>query len=344
MTLPRILVATLIAAAALIARPALAAPLLDLGVASSYNVFILGDMNHQYSDVEGRLAVGGNLSLSHYAVGLLLGPDANHTDSLVVGGTLAFSDGRVYHGNAVYGTASEVQQVGFYAGDNPAEATGGLRQGSPIDFDAAARELEQRAQALRSHASNGSLIRPEHGGFAHLLGGHNLLNVFDVSIDDLATGRLDLIVPDGAWTLINVSGKSGSLNSMGIHFGANGERLDDSKRHDGSLSGRVLFNFFEAETLDVHALALPGSLLAPFADLSFYNARIDGQVIAKSLVGAPQGGENCLEDYTRCSGQTNWYPFIALADEANEVPSPGSLVLVLTGALFLTPLTVRRRR
>lgn len=344
MNLPRILAATLLTAAALVARPALAAPLLDLGVASNYNVFILGDMNHQYSDVEGRLAVGGNLTLSNYAIGMLLGSGANHTDSLVAGGTLAFSDGRVYHGNAVYGADSDVQQVGFYAGDNPAEATGTLRQGSPIDFDAAARELEQRSHTLGSQASNGSLIRPKHGGFAQLLGSHNLLNVFDVSIDDLATGRLDLIVPDGAWTLINVSGKSGSLNSMGIHFGANSERINDNTRHDGSLSGRVLFNFFEAETLDVHALALPGSLLAPFADLNFYNARIDGQVIAKSLFGAPQGGENCLTDYTLCSGQTNWYPFIAMSDEPAEVPSPGSLILVLTGALLLTPLTIRRRR
>lgn len=343
MHLPRILAATLLGIAALVTRPVVAAPLMDLGIASNYNVFILGDMSHQYADVEGRLAVGGNLTLEHYALGMLLDAGADHTDTLVVGGTLSFSNGRVYHGNVVHGDGADVQQVGLYAGENPAEAAGILRQGNPIDFNAAAIELEQRSRTLGSQTSNGALIRPEHGGFTQLLGGHSLLNVFDVSMADLTAGRLDLIVPDGAWTLINVSGKSGSLNSMGIHFGDNGARIDDRMRHDGSLSGRVLFNFFEAESLDVHALALPGSLLAPFADLSFYNARIDGQVIAKSLHGAPQGGETCLSDYTKCSGQSNWYPFIAMSAQRNEVPSPGSLILVLTGALLLIPLASRRR-
>ncbi len=34
----------------------------ELGAASGYNVFVLGDIQQQYTDIEGKLAAGGNIN------------------------------------------------------------------------------------------------------------------------------------------------------------------------------------------------------------------------------------------------------------------------------------------
>lgn len=42
---------------------------INFGFANDYNVFVFGDMNLSNTDAEGRVAVGGNATLSNYGVG-----------------------------------------------------------------------------------------------------------------------------------------------------------------------------------------------------------------------------------------------------------------------------------
>jgi hypothetical protein len=44
------------------------AGVLDLGVAGKFNVFVFGDFTSSNSDVEGAVAVGGNLNVSSYSI------------------------------------------------------------------------------------------------------------------------------------------------------------------------------------------------------------------------------------------------------------------------------------
>ncbi len=44
------------------------------GPASDYNVFLFDDMNVWRSDSQGRVAAGGDITMSNYAVGLLASP------------------------------------------------------------------------------------------------------------------------------------------------------------------------------------------------------------------------------------------------------------------------------
>ena len=75
-------------------------PVPDLGIAGKFNAFILGDMQGYHSDVEGRLAVGGNLTLENYSIGKQLPNSSGARDDLVVGGKAEFENGRMYSGNA----------------------------------------------------------------------------------------------------------------------------------------------------------------------------------------------------------------------------------------------------
>ena len=96
---------------AMIALTATAMPLRGAvaGPLGDFNVLTFGDFTAPSSDVEGRLYAGGNVSLNSYSVGDKLQGGLVGGDTLVVGGDLSFSNGRVYSGNiSVGGSAAGV--------------------------------------------------------------------------------------------------------------------------------------------------------------------------------------------------------------------------------------------
>ena len=104
---------SMLCAALAVALSALVAPAHAsiLGVAGEFNGFVFGNLTSHGQDTEGRLAVGGNLVASSYAVGSGgIGPAVPitnpRTDVLVVGGDLnAQTNWQVFNGNAVWGTS-----------------------------------------------------------------------------------------------------------------------------------------------------------------------------------------------------------------------------------------------
>ncbi|MFN3919306.1 MAG: choice-of-anchor A family protein [Methylohalobius sp.] len=293
-----------------------------LGPGGKFNLLVFEDMQGEYSDVEGRLAVGGNLTLQHYAVGMELGRGADFSDTLIVGGHLKFEHGRVYHGNAVSSSAA-LSHVGFYDQD-PATPTGRLRLGSALNFTALSQDMRARSRNWASLSANGE-IRIDGDSVnwrLYLKGQDSRLNVFALTTELLTgTDTFYLDVPLSSTVLINVAGHIGELSSFGFFRKVDSNWLrvpdnSDSFRHDGSLTRRVLFNFFSAEALAIHAIGVKGSILAPWADVVFYDGHIDGQLIAKSLRGQPG----------QATGQVNWYPFIS---------EPKTLWLILLPLVWL---------
>ena len=53
----------------------------------------------------------------------------------------------------------------------------------------------------------------------------------------------------------------------------------------GVTPKNTVFNFFEAETLELNQLGVPGSVLAPKADGLFSDANVQSNLVAKSLSG-----------------------------------------------------------
>src|SRR5262249_38077646 len=106
-------------------------PAAGLGAASDYSAFILHDFNGYYGDIQGRLAVAGNATITGYAVGDKLADSNGQRDDLVVGGDLTFTNGQVFYGNVVYGGTGTFDPFG--------PPNGASRQGSTNDFGAAGR-------------------------------------------------------------------------------------------------------------------------------------------------------------------------------------------------------------
>ncbi len=153
------------------------------GSAGKYNVFILGDIQAYHSDSEGRMAAGGNISLTQggYSVGgKLSAAELLEADTLVAGGDLNYESGET-NGNVVYG--------GTYSGSGkPKGNTGTLRkQANLISFAAEFELLRTKSQELNALPVNG-VTDGSYGNF-HLTGTDPVLNVFSVSGSALSSGN-----------------------------------------------------------------------------------------------------------------------------------------------------------
>jgi choice-of-anchor A domain-containing protein/uncharacterized repeat protein (TIGR01451 family) len=242
-----------------------------LGTAGEFNTFIFGDYSCT-SDAEGRVAVGGNMAASGYSVADKLTEDEvekYNSDMLIVAGNLTFASGRVYYGNIRVGGNVNMPS---YVPDGELITDESL----PIDFDKEKAYLEALSEELSRLSSTGTVVN-NYGGLSFSGDGESTLQVFTVDGSELlnAWGFQLQNVPSGATVLFNVSGSSSGLTNMSL------EALT-------SIQDKVLFNFYEATSLQLSGVAVRGSVLAPFAQIKNPQGVIWGTIIAASWNGLMQ--------------------------------------------------------
>lgn len=246
----------------------------SLGIAADYNGFFFEGFSAQSSDVQGRLAAGGSVSINNYSIADQL-PASFSGASLVVGGNLTFPSGRVYHGDIVVG--------GSAAGVGAAVLNGlGATQhlydhaALPIDFAAERTRLTAESQRLAQLAAN-TTYESQWGGLYLHGDNSSSLQVFNLPgqlVLDAHTFQVDRI-PAGATVLFNISGTTAGLTDMSL------QSLLPYRT-------RVLFNFPQATTLQLRGISVEGSVLAPLAAINDPQGVIWGTVVAKSWNGMMQ--------------------------------------------------------
>ncbi|HEY0780912.1 MAG TPA: choice-of-anchor A family protein, partial [Thermoanaerobaculia bacterium] len=243
------------------------------GTAGGFNLFVLGNLTQSGSDTEGRMAVGGNATLSSYSVGARL---TGTSDVLVVGGNLTFSGGTVAHGNVAYGGTATLSSVGL--------PNGTARRAMPVDFAAQGQSLRALSALWGTLPANGTTTIPPWKTIA-LKGTDRTLNVFSVAGKDLAqTSQLTIDVPSGSSVLVNVDGASDRMQNFGFQL-------------TGVAAPSVVFNFFQATALSLSGIGVPGTVVAPLAAVTFNNGNVNGTLIGASLTG---GGQTNLQSFTGC--------------------------------------------
>lgn len=293
-----------------------------LGVAADYNVFAFGDMNVT-SDTQGRIAAGGNFSATNYSIGLLSSPAPY---SLVAGGNVNFGPGTIYNGGiysggdvalhnyGVYGDVAAKGAVTRTGGTVTGTVTAGTSLAAPVDFTAAEIYLKGVSQDLSHRTVNGiTTVSPWH---AITLSGHDAVNTFYLSGADLGSASsLKFDFASDEIGIVNVSGTS--CDFSGFAFSGAG------------LAENILFNFYEATALDVYGIGVRGSILAPYADITFASGVVNGTVIAESVYGGGQYNQN-LFDHEIPGSQ--------------PVPEPGTILLLGSGLAGIAAKRIGRKR
>lgn len=251
----------------------------NFGLASLYNVFVLGNMSLSNTDAEGRVAVGGNATLSNYGVGANISPlpPANTDPSFVVQGNVDVTNGSNASGNTVISPTSTIIN---YTMGNP---NGSLVVGNPIDFVEAERYLKCASTFWNTLAANGS------GAVLFnqltLTGIDENLNIFNfdggniygtgVSLNQL--NGINIVAPLNATILINVRGTNIQFGSYQIFRNGIAATRENARK--------IVWNFPEALTWTNSTTAIYGSVLAPFAAANTTYSQINGNIVFASFTG-----------------------------------------------------------
>ncbi|WP_225413828.1 choice-of-anchor A family protein [Stigmatella hybrida] len=243
-----------------------------------YNLFLTGDYTAG-TDVEGRVAAGGNVSMENFSVGWRL-PDGQSAQALVAGGNLSLSNGGVW-GDAWHGGS-------YTPGAGVTFVRGTVSQGNPIDFTARGAALRNLSLRLAALEVNAATVLEPWGGIL-LRGTAPDVNVFEVPASAFAGAKfLSIDAPAGALAVINIEGTSASFSGFGHAFSG------------GIDQHGVLYNFVDASSITAAGYGFWGTVLAPLAHVNFSNGSFDGGIYARSLTGNAEGHLNALNDRDIC--------------------------------------------
>ncbi|PHV05463.1 PEP-CTERM sorting domain-containing protein [Janthinobacterium sp. BJB412] len=295
---------------------------IDLGAAAGYSGFFYNNVT-TVVDVEGRLAVGGNLYTSGLSVGYRT-PYGVTGPSLVVGGNAHLSSGDIFTGpasnvntNASEGPITEYKKetgYGVFGGSKVGSSDyHDLRQQTGvIDFAAAKTQLTKLSTDLNNTAANGT-VELKWGGI-YLTGDNTSdLQVFNVNSSQL--GNLTLQnVKSTANVVINVTG-GGMVTFSG---GQDGQMV--------SMRDRLIYNLVNATDISMSTYAY-GTVLANNAVLSAGAGHLEGNIIAKAMTTKVEIGFEPYKAYQPTS----------------PVPEPETYAMLLAG-LGLVGFLARRRK
>ncbi len=282
---------TALTALSLLALPALAQA--GLNFQFQHNLFVAGNMSSAGSDVEGSLAVGGNLTVANYSVGLLLPNSNGASNSLVVGGNLNFDSGTIWGGNTRYGGIASLSGV--------SSPNGNIAQGTPLNFNALQNSYQTSSQYLSTLSSVGTW--QSQFSTLTMTGTSTTLNVFNLGANAFnGISTIQINAPASSTVLVNVAGTSNTLQFLGMSLAG------------GITESRVLYNFHQSTSLTLQGIGFLGNILAPDAQVTFNSGVVQGNAAIGGLSG---------------SGQWNNVPFTGTI--LVPTPAAGAMTLAALG-------------
>jgi len=287
---------------------------IDLGAASDYNVFVKDSFTAVYSDVEGRVAAGGDVSVTGYSINLANSALASSDTipALVVGGDLNVNSAQVYGNVYVEGDYNATQSFNII--DGSVNSTGV----SGIDFESAFSTLAQLSGDLSSFSANSTAIDKWSTQYLTGTGSNNEqgdIHIFSLDSSDFNYSNYLLSGIDAGDTIV--------FNVAGDNISTGWGNLAGSDFSLSDLSANIIYNFYEADFITLTA-AMYGSILAPMADIYSNYGVIEGQVIANSWTGSFQVNDN------------SFVSSVASSSNSVSVSAPTSMAFLLLGLLTIT--------
>ena len=222
-----------------------------------FNVVAFEDVS-SIPDARGAVLAGRNVTLQNFSVN----QGSQRPIGLVVGGTFRGTNGTI-KGDLARGATAPVLQSVTLAGTQ--------RLTLPIDIPELKARLGAASRSFLALGAPGSVTL--NGTQLKLTGSDPALNVFALSAATLTQARtIQFATPSGASVLVNVRGDRVSVTNAQISLG-------------NAARGAVLWNFAEAQALELKSVSFQGSALAPLAVATVNFGNFEGTLVARSVVG-----------------------------------------------------------
>lgn len=186
----------------------------------------------------------------------------NNVDALVVSGDLEFDTGTVF-GSIKCGGACNVEKTAHSHG----QSNDPLRfnfTGAQAYYELLSKDLAQQ-EGTDSFGGTQNAKNKRYSYFS--MDCENLANIKSMAM---------INIPEDGLAVMNFRGTECSWETFGVTV--NYEQY----------SHNVLFNFPQATSIRISEAVVPGSILAPYADVQGHSGVINGALIAKSFSGTTQ--------------------------------------------------------
>ena len=253
----------------------------DLGVANNFSAFVFDDFKSNFGRADGAIAAG-EIDLKGYSVGYTR-PYSPEEYYLISESTIDFKYGRQYVGSMIAGGGTDIHWSVRWGMEWGSKILSNQDETAlPFNFD----EQEQYYKDLSSELSEldkTGIVYRKWGGLYLQGDGSSDRQVFNLDARDFAKAHTFKVwgIPADATVIFNITGDD-NVNVKGKSFW----RL---RRH----ASKTVFNFTNAQKLDIKGNRWQGVILAPYADIRGVFGTAKMPIIGQSFYGsmALLGGE-----------------------------------------------------
>jgi len=292
---------------------------ISLAHVMKYNLIALSDVHQEQSDVQGRIAVGGNAHFESFTVGGAICdpptipclPYATDT-TLMVGGNLNWNEGTNWGGNTVI-TRNSSYDVASISYTNANDNRQPIRTNNlPFSFTTLFTFFKTAANHWADLSSPEDTIQVlNYYGNIFMIGLNTELNIFNITASQIAPleniigfggnsfidiHSITIIAPPLSTNLINVSDNIITFGNFSIFRSTNvpdnllsPSDITDQILQQGTIpfseeKRLMLWNFYNATEITTSNISFQGTLLAPYAKVYTLAGNIEGNVIVDSYL------------------------------------------------------------
>lgn len=253
----------------------------DLGVANNFSAFVFDDFKSNIGRADGVIAAG-KIDIKGYSVGFLRPSNPNEY-YLISESSIDYKVGRQFVGSMIAGGGANVSWSVQWGMERNSRITSNQNESTmPFDFDEQEQYYKDLSVQLSELNATGS-VSSKWGGLYLQGDGSSNTQVFNLDAREFAKAHTFKVwgIPSDATVIFNISGDD-NVNVKGKSFAW-------LRAH----ATKTVFNFTNAQKLDIKGNRWEGVILAPYADVRGVYGTAKMPIIGQSFYGsmALLGGE-----------------------------------------------------
>ncbi len=246
----------------------------DLGVANNFSAFVFNDFKSNFGRADGAIAAG-EIDLKGYSVGYRR-PSNPGEYYLVSESTIDFKYGRQYVGSMVASGGTDVNWAVRWGMERGSQILSNQDESAmPFSFDEQEQYYKDLSAELSQLDVTGS-VSSKWGGLYLQGDGSSDTQVFNLDAREFAKAHTFKVwgIPSDATVIFNITGDD-NVNVKGKSFAW-------LRAH----ATKTVFNFTNAQKLDIKGNRWEGVVLAPYADIRGVYGTAKMPIIGQSFYGS----------------------------------------------------------